>query len=468
MKKLLLSLGIVSSLATINTQAQTNPAITNWLINNSGLTGRHYVSGNSTPIADTASANVQRVRYSTNYTYVNCSGIPGYIVGPYLDGNPALATNNAHLFKLPLNPVENTGTATSTPLGPIGVFVNGVPMYDYKDAASYNSSTNQDDMMNGDGVWNRNAIMAENDGFDCAKGHPSPIFNGPPGPGGTLEGGTYHHHQNPTAFNLDLVEVSDVCQLYLADGLYTLDSTAHSPLIGFAFDGFPVYGAYGYANTDGSGGIKLIMSSYQKRNITARTTYADGTTVTAGPNVSATYPLGWYREDYEFISGSGDLDEHNGRFCVTPEYPNGTYAYFATVDENWNSAYPYIIGPTYYGTVVSENFNTTPGNNAVVVNETVTDYNTPFSVSETNNASLNVAVFPNPASDLVAVQIQGLLRNDLTVKMFDAKGALVAETRLNQGSTIWHIDTRTIYNGEYIIVATDGDKTYTEKLVIKH
>lgn len=467
MKKLLLTFSLLAGLLTSEMRAQTNPAITSWLLNNTGITGRHYLSGNSTPINDTASANVQRVRYSNNYAYTNSSGIPSYIVGPYLDGNPALATNNAWLFKIPLNPVENTGALTSTPFGSIGLFINGVPMYDYKDGASYNSSTHQDDMMNGDGVWNRNAIMAENDGFDCAKGHPSPIFNGPPGQG-SLEGGSYHHHQNPTAFNLDLVEVSDVCQLYLADGLYTLDSTEHSPLIGFAFDGFPVYGGYGYANTDGTGGIKLIMSSYQKRNITTRTTYSDGTTVTAGPDVSTTFPLGWYREDYEFIANSGDLDEHNGRFCVTPEYPNGTYAYFATVDVNWNSAYPYIIGPQYYGVVEASNISTGPGGNSVVVNEAVTEYEGPNGIAEDNLTSMNIAVFPNPASDLVAVQVKGILRTNLVVKMYDTKGSLVAETNLNQGSTIWHIDTRTIYSGEYIVVATDGKNTFSEKLLIQH
>jgi hypothetical protein len=460
MKKLFFTCALLAGFLSSEMIAQTDPAITSWLINNSGITGRHYVSGNSTPISDTASANVQKVRYSTDFTYVNSSGIPSYIVGPYLDGNPALATNNAWLFKIPRNPVENTGTLTSTPFGAIGMFINGVPMYDYKDGASYSLSAQQDDMMNGDGVWNRNAIMAENDGFDCAKGHPSPIFSGG-GPGqGTLEGGSYHHHQNPTAFDMDLVQVSDVCELYLADGLFTLDAAVHSPLIGFAFDGFPVYGAYGYANADGTGGIKLIEASYQKRSITTRTTYADGSTVTAGPDISATYPLGWYREDYEFIASSGDLDEHNGRFCVTPEYPNGTYAYYATVDANWNSTYPYAVGPQYYGTV--------SGGETNAVSETVTTYDGVTGISESDAARIEVSIFPNPASDLVAVQIKGLLRSDLNVKMYDLKGSLVAETSLNQGSTIWHIDTQTIYSGEYIVIATDGKNTFSEKLVIQH
>jgi len=385
MKKILLSLllfGIASSVI-----AQTNPAITNWLINTTGETGSHYIAGNSTPIEDTFLVNVKTVQYSNDFVYVNSSGIPSYVVGPYQDGNPSLASDRDHLFQIPLNPVPNTGTPTQTPLGTIAVLINGVPLYDYKDAQSYSLANGADDAM-GDGVWNRNAILAEREGFDCAKGHPSPVMtdNGggpgspppcdqvPPGMpccgdgicggpetadncpedcggGGTdVTEGQYHHHQNPTAFNLDLVEISDVCDLYLADALYVIDPNTHSPLLGFSFDGYPIYGAYGYTNTDGTGGIKRIESSYQERNITVRTNYTDGTNVTNGPPVNATYPIGWYKEDYEFIANSGDLDEFNGRFAVTPEYPNGTYAYYTTVDQNWNSTYPYAIAQ-YYGVV---------------------------------------------------------------------------------------------------------------------
>ena len=54
--------------------------------------------------------------------------------------------------------------------------------------------------------------------------------------------------------------------LYDADGLYVIDSTQHSPLIGFAYDGFPIYGAYGYKNTDGTGGVARIKSGYSLKN----------------------------------------------------------------------------------------------------------------------------------------------------------------------------------------------------------
>lgn len=120
-------------------------------------------------------------------------------------------------------------------------------------------------------------------------------------------------------FQLDSKVIYDVCNLYDADGLYIIDATKHSPLIGFAYDGFPIYGAFGYKNLDGTGGIVRMKSSFKLRNITTRTVYADGTDVTDGPAVSTTYPLGYFRE-YEFIapsSGQTDyLDVHNGRFCV--------------------------------------------------------------------------------------------------------------------------------------------------------
>jgi arylsulfatase A-like enzyme len=325
----------------------TNPVISAWLRNLTGIKGRHYVAGNPTPIQDNVLANVQSVKYSNSWVYVEATGIPSYITGPFLDNNPSIATAQTGFFKFPLNPVQNTGTPTTTTPGNIGAFINGVALYDYRDGVAWNTVNNS--LCGGPGnpmcpggmgaaqVWNRDAILAERGGFDCAKGHPAM--------------GNYHHHQNPSAFNLDLSVVSNVCNIYLADGLYKIDSTKHSPLIGFAYDGFPIYGAYGYKNVDGTGGITRIKSGYSKRNITVRTHYANGTDVADGPPVSATYPIGYFREDYGYAAGGSDvLDDHNGRFCITPEYPNGTYCYFTTVDANWNSAYPYAVGPTFYGT----------------------------------------------------------------------------------------------------------------------
>ena len=455
MKKILLialtALGSLSQAA-----AQTNPAITSWLINTTNILGRHYVAGNPTPIQDTAHANVQAVRYSTNNAYINCSGIPAYIIGPYQDGNPAQGSNRNYLFKIPLNPVQNNGTLTNVGMGQIGVFINGVPMFNYADGRSWNNQ----------GIWNRDAIFWERLGFDCAKGHPAPVM----GPG--QSGGSYHHHQNPSAFDLDLVQVSTVCDLYPADGLYVMDSTLHSPLIGFAFDGFPVYGAYGYANPNGTGGIRRMVSSYPKRNITDRTTLPDGTVLTVaqqGPTL-AQYPLGAFKEDYIYTAGYGDLDEHNGRFCVTPEYPNGIYCYFATVDENQNSAYPYILGPTYYGVVTTANFGA-PGQanpTNVVVNEPVTPYNP--ALTSLNEApateDFRLTLYPNPASDFAAVQLGDIAREDIVVELLDVKGAVVRTTMLYQGSTMCYFDLRTLYEGAYIIRLSDKSRSTSRTLVV--
>ena len=437
MKNIFLLLSLLVVIA-IEAQSQTNPAITNWLINTTGLTGRHYVNGNPTPIIDAVAANVQSVQYATNWVYVTTTGVPSYITGPFLDGNPSLAQNQNAIFKISLNPVQNTGNPTNTNGGNIGIFINGVALFDYRDGVSWKNATNTiaggplGGM--GDGVWNRDAVPAEKAGFDCAKGHPAM--------------GNYHHHQNPSAFNLDLTVISNICDIYAADGLYLINAAQHAPLIGYSYDGFPIYGAYGYANTDGTGGITRIKSSYQLRNITTRTTYANGTSVTAGPPVSTTYPLGYFREDYEYIAPTGQdyLDSHNGRFCVTPEYPNGIYCYFATVDANWNSAYPYVVGPTFYGTKT--------GSKVTTISETVTIYNPSNGLAE--QTAVDVKVFPNPSNDVLIVQLSDLVVSDVPVYLIDMNGKIISEKTIAQGSTIAYFDVSTLYAGNYLIKIGSG------------
>jgi hypothetical protein len=163
MKKSLLF--CLSILMVCQLQAQTNPVITSWLINNTGLMGRHYVKNNSTPIEDNVLANVQTVQYSTNWVYVQATGIPAYITGPFLDGNPSLASAQTGYFKIPQNPVQNTGNPTNTTGGNIGVFINGVALFDYRDGVSWQNASQSlkggplGGM--GDNVWNRDAVVAE-------------------------------------------------------------------------------------------------------------------------------------------------------------------------------------------------------------------------------------------------------------------------------------------------------------------
>lgn len=359
--------------------AQLNPAITAWVINPGNETGY-----NSIP------SNVMEVAYNATDVYVGCTGIPGYTIGPW-PGNPNTAGDQDWEFKITLAPQQNTGAPLSTPLGHIGVWVNGVTIFNPRDAMSYN-------MQN---IWRQNAFYFEGSGFDNCLGHPN-------------QQSEYHTHINPTCLYDDT------------------DSTVHSPIIGYAFDGFPIYGAYGHANTNGTGGITRLRSSYRTRAITARTTLPDGTVLNAnqyGPAINVNFPLGAYIEDFEYVPGSGDLDEHNGRFCVTPEYPNGIYAYFVTLDAGLEPAYPYVLGPTYYGTVQAGN--TGPGSGHNTVPSGVLIYN-PFSAVD-EPTSTDVLVWPNPASD--QLYLTGV-RAGTSLRMFGPGGKEVLSRTVDPGAAV--------------------------------
>ena len=118
----------------------------------------------------------------------------------------------------------------------------------------------------------------------------------------------------------------------------------HSPIIGWAYDGNPIYGAYGYKNPENiQSGIKLVESGYTS-NISH---------ITNRPN-STTFPLGFFVDDYRFVD-NGDLDEFNGRFTITNEFPEGVYAYYATINSSGNPEFPFFIGNSYRSSSISEN-----------------------------------------------------------------------------------------------------------------
>lgn len=435
--------------------AFSQPILSSWL-QNTTATGSYYMSGNSTAIGNGILVNCQQVEHSTDWVYISTKGVPAYPTGPFLDGNMSQAEDQDAIYRFPKLPQPSANPSPTTP-GNIGVFVNGVSLFDYRDGVAWNTSTNS--LCGGPGNppcpggpaatqdWNRDAVPAEMMGFDCSKGHPA--------------GGNYHHHQNPSAFKLDLNVLYDICNLHDADGLYAIDSTQHSPIIGWAYDGYPIYGAYGYANNNGTGGITRIKSGYELANYSVRTHYPDGTNVDDGPPVDPTYILGYFREDYQWVSHPSEdyLDEHNGRFCITPEFPQGTYCYFATVDENWNSAYPYAVGPTFYGEVVAGTVNT--------ISEPTTVYTPSSSLDEESFNALNVSVFPNPASDLIAVQVIDLVKEDLNVELVDLSGKTAQQMTINAGSTIAYFDVQSIYSGVYFIRISNGTFNRTTKVVVQ-
>jgi len=283
------------------------------------------------PYVPASNADVYRIEYSSKYVYISSNSLPSYTIGPWTNNNKASAQHFTHKF--PRVPIANTGTKTTVGLGDIGTLTNGVGIFNAEDGMTWNNA----------GTWKRNAYYFEGSTFDGCLGH-------------AQDAGNYHQHAIPTClFN-------------------STDSSKHSPIIGFAFDGYPIYGSFGYSSaTNASSGIKRMISGYKTRSMTTRTSLTTGgatlTSAQSGPDVSATYPLGYFLPDYEYNSSFGDLDAYNGRLCVTPEYPSGTYAYFVTTDVSAVPAYPYILGPNFYGTVITESYRGT-----ATPDETVTTY----------------------------------------------------------------------------------------------
>ena len=154
-------------------------------------------------------------------------------------------------------------------------------------------------------------------------------------------------------------------------------SIKHSPIIGWAYDGNPIYGPYGYDRQDG--GLARIMKSG----------YTLKTSRTSGPPLSL-FPLGFFIEDYEY-TGNGDLDRNNGRYCITPDYPTGTYAYFATIDPNSNQTsgafknyrapqFPYLIGDKFTAKPDDYNFVETNNQNTDLNSTTLRRNNYPYKI----------------------------------------------------------------------------------------
>ena len=92
-------------------------------------------------------------------------------------------------------------------------------------------------------------------------------------------------------------------------------------LLGWAADGFPIYGPHGLNNPkDPKSGIRRMKSSYQLKK---------GARPGGSQGPGGAYD-GSFTADWIYVKGAGNLDECNGRFGVTPEFPTGIYHYHVT------------------------------------------------------------------------------------------------------------------------------------------
>ena len=168
---------------------------------------------------------------------------------------------------------------------------------------------------------------------------------------------------------------------------------------------------------------------------------------------SSDWPFG-PSKDYEFVDGFGDLNEFNGRFCITPEYPEGIFAYFVTIDEQANPLYPYTIGPSYFGIVQSGNTGPQSGHNAIA-NDAIS-YN--LSVE---NTEIEFYVYPNP-TDLF-VYIRNTNKGQLL--LFNLVGELL-DYKIHDGS-LTELNLASYSSGMYIVQFKSDDLMSTTNIVKK-
>lgn len=213
---------------------------------------------------------------------ITANGIPDHGTGRFPNsGNPNSISAQSYTFTVPAEP-KKAGRTTQVERFPFGIAVNGV-LFDPATAEFWNNDRN----------WNYEALSGKVDlGLDGNNAHVQP-------------NGAYHYHGIP-------------------EGLLTRLGAQSAPvLIGYAADGFPIYGPYGYSDPEDAGsGTMELRSGYVLKSGER----------SGGPGGSYD---GTFTADYTF-AGGGDLDECNGRTGVTPEYPEGIYHYVIT------DSFPYV------------------------------------------------------------------------------------------------------------------------------
>jgi hypothetical protein len=219
-----------------------------------------------------------------NLRLIKADGLPLHATGQFPNrGNPNTISAQSYSFQIPLNP-KKTGRINDYTRQPFGIALNGVP-FDPGTAGYWRNDFNSG--------WHIEAIAANGTsklGLDSSNAH-------------VQRNGAYHYHGIP-------------------NGL--MDRFAHRTepvLLGYAADGFPVYGPLGYTSPNNSGSkMTNLRSSYRLKS---------GQRPGGAKGPGGAYD-GTYEQDYEYVAGLGDLDQCNGRTGVTPEYPEGIYYYVIT------------------------------------------------------------------------------------------------------------------------------------------
>lgn len=254
-----------------------------------------HVTGTLPPaeLEPTTAKTVVRSEIREGYRYVSTNGIPNHETGRFPNrGNPNVVGEQDYHFRIPVDPAPPAYPVVKTvdvhtDLGYIfGIALNGVP---FEPATGLNWTPEGLRRGGGPTGWVHEAVGGSIDfGIDHANAH-------------VQRTGAYHYHGVPTP----------------------LIGEKQPTLLGYAADGYPIYGPLGYQNpTDAKSQLVTLKSSWQLKT-------KERPEPPVGPGG---LPDGRYTADWEYVPDSGDLDRLNGRFAVTPEYPNGVYHYVITVE----------------------------------------------------------------------------------------------------------------------------------------
>ena len=151
--------------------------------------------------------------------------------------------------------------------------------------------------------------------------------------------------------------------------LFSDNGSSISGIIGWAYDGNPIYGPFG--STDPN---SFIFKSKLKSGYVL-----DTSNVTDRP---IGFSNGFFVEDYQYNGIGADLDEHNGRYEKNKDFPNGVYAYHAVVGQNNVPIFPFFVGDTYRSKKIKENFEFDFNQSYDFINSTLQRNTFPYNVGE--------------------------------------------------------------------------------------
>lgn len=354
-------------------------------------------------------------RVRTIYT----NNLPNHSYGNWPSGNPVDAQSlTFYMCAFPEKAEQPTSIYDAgdfmgcSPFVEFGVGINGIRIAPFGARWFVNPETQEENQN-----WNVEALEMFNMDFNNSHSNGS---------------GEYHYHGVPS--------------IYFSDSL-NIDGSQHSPIVGYAADGFPLYYKYVYTDpSDASSSIATLTSGF---TLKPGNRPGDGITAPDGEHD------GFYVEDYEHLDPDWPLDECNGRYGVTPEYPNGTYYYVMT--DNWP-----FIPRCFYGTVIDNTFRigmNCPDSDAEIdCSEAVVN-----SIAQFENATVFIA--PNPTSSTLQI-----FSNDASlytavkqVSIYDLNGNIAYLTRAFEEE----IDISHLPAGTYFLQVNFDNAQVTKKILVQ-